>query len=256
MGEAKSGKLLGLTTRWVSRILAAAVGLLLPVLPAEIHAVETPAAGATYAYDGHHHTAPTFTTQERGSPGTCATADGAAGRWSHGASARPEGAITPLAYTYNAPMHLVQVASLASTTQRPAESTPAEPSTLERSQVAAESGGFDLAAAEEAGGHTIARHVGMSDQALIDRNIPYASTFMDQAAGVSATAQNISTNAGAITKWLAGSSPRLAIQDSMDSALGRVYERATQSFLQPSSVNTVLVRTPSGYNVLTSYPTP
>jgi RHS repeat-associated protein len=127
---------------------------------------------------------------------------------------------------------------------------------VEEAVVAAEAGGFDLAAAEEAGGHTVARHVGMGDQALIDRNIPYASTFTDQAAAEGVTAQNLSANVGAINKWLAGSSPRLAIQDSMDSALGRVYERATQTFVQPSGVNTVLVRTPTGYNVLTSYPTP
>lgn len=121
---------------------------------------------------------------------------------------------------------------------------------------AAETGGFDLAAAEEAAGHTLARHVDMSDQALIDRNIPYASTFTDQAAAETATAQNLSANAGAISKWLAGTSPRLAIQDSMDSSLGRVYERASQSFVPPRGVNSVLVRTPTGYNVLTSYPTP
>jgi hypothetical protein len=98
--------------------------------------------------------------------------------------------------------------------------------------------------------------VGLSNQALIGRNIPYASTFADQAAAEGATAQNIAANAGAINKWSAGSSPRLAIQSSMDPAAGTVYERATQTFIQPTGVNTVLVRTSTGYNVLTSYPTP
>jgi RHS repeat-associated protein len=121
---------------------------------------------------------------------------------------------------------------------------------------AIEGAGLDLEAAEEAGGHTLARHVGMSDQALIDRNIPQASTFTDQASAQSATAQNLSSNADAVDEWLAGSSPRLAIQDSMDPAFGRVYDRATQAFLKPTRVNTVLERTPSGYNVLTSYPIP
>lgn len=140
MGEAKSRSLLGLTTRWVSRILAAAVGLLLPVLPAEGHAVETPSARATYAYDSHHHSAlPTYTPQERGPPGTYdhAGAYAAAGRWSHGALVRPERSTTPLAFTYNDPTQLVQVAGLASTTQRPAEGTPARHSSLERSRDAA-----------------------------------------------------------------------------------------------------------------------
>ena len=121
---------------------------------------------------------------------------------------------------------------------------------------AGEADGYDLSAAEKAGGHTIERHVGMSDQALIDRNIPYASTFTNKAAAEQVTGQNIASNADAISEWLAGTKPRLPIQDSMDPALGRVYARATNSFIQPSGVNTVLVRTPSGYNVLTSYPTP
>jgi len=42
----------------------------------------------------------------------------------------------------------------------------------------------------------------------------------------------------------------------MDPDGGMIYERATATFMQPSSVNTVLVRTPAGFNVLTSYPTP
>ncbi len=124
------------------------------------------------------------------------------------------------------------------------------------STASAEAEGLDLTAQEQAGGHTIERHVGLSDQALVARNIPYASTFNDLSAAETATAENIANNGTKISQWLQGSSPRLAIQGPMDSAAGRVYEQATQSFISPSSVNTVLVRTPSGFNVFTSYPVP
>lgn len=69
--------------------------------------------------------------------------------------------------------------------------------------------------------------------------------------------KNISLNSQAVSKWLSGCSPRRAIQSpSPMNVDGRVYERASQTFIQPTGVNTVLVRTPTGYNVLTSYPTP
>lgn len=71
-----------------------------------------------------------------------------------------------------------------------------------------------------------------------------------------ATARNISANAEKIDEWLAGSKPRITIRTSMDPGGGRVYEKATQTFLRPTGVKTILERTPTGYYVLTSYPTP
>lgn len=44
-----------------------------------------------------------------------------------------------------------------------------------RVEHSAHSGGLDLTTHEQAGGHTLARHVGAGDQALMARNIPYAS---------------------------------------------------------------------------------
>lgn len=211
-----------------------------------------------YTYDASKYDFPgAEATSERGPPTECRSCTiNDVDRRSHGASPRSDTSPGRSITTYAHRAELVQLARASTTTGGRVGLPDGDSSSFERSSVAAETGGFDLAAAEEAGGHTLARHVGMSDQALIDRNIPYASTFTDQAAAESVTAQNLSSNVGAISKWLAGTSPRLAIQDSMDSGLGRVYERATQSFVQPSGVNTVLVRTPTGYNVLTSYPTP
>lgn len=112
---------------------------------------------------------------------------------------------------------------------------------------------------ENAGGHAIARHVGRTDGQLIARNIPYSSTFKDLAAAERATGGNIAANQAAITQWLAGSTFKKAFRHTMNSADGRVYERATQSFLNPTKIATVLVRDPSmpgGYRVLTSFPEP
>lgn len=120
MTEATSRNLPWLTIRWICRLLAAAVGLLLPVLPAEVHAVERPAAGAPYAYDGHDRSAlPTYTTLERGPPASVHTHTNydAAERWSRGGSARPHGPqpeSTTTAYAF--PGNLVQVARTRPTT--------------------------------------------------------------------------------------------------------------------------------------------
>ncbi len=143
MGDAKSRNLLGLTIRWVSRVLAAAVGLLLPVLPAEIHAVETPAAVAIYAYDGHHHSAlPSHTMQERGPPGTYdqATAYDAVGYRSHSPSAHPEGAPTPTAYTYNDPAEFAEISGSVVPASGAAPGTRRTLSPSTRTGVAAKSG--------------------------------------------------------------------------------------------------------------------
>jgi Bacterial CdiA-CT RNAse A domain len=116
--------------------------------------------------------------------------------------------------------------------------------------------GLDLVAEEQAGGHTIGRHVAVSDADLIARNIPYAGRFVDLSAARTATADNIAANQQTIDEWLQGASPKLAIQNPMEPAGGIVYERDTQSFLPAAEVNTVIVRSSTGYYVLTSYPTP
>ena len=66
----------------------------------------------------------------------------------------------------------------------------------------------------------------------------------------------LTDNAAEIGKWLQGSSTRLAIRDTMDSWDGRIYQASTQTFIKPTGVNTVLVRTSTGFNVFTSYPIP
>lgn len=115
---------------------------------------------------------------------------------------------------------------------------------------------IDLAQAERDGGHTIEKHVGKSDQYLIERKIPYASTFPDLATAESATVQNIASHSEQIQEWLRGSEPTLTIDMRTDLTVGRLYERATQKFITPGGVRTVLFRTSSGFRVHTSFPIP
>ena len=111
-----------------------------------------------------------------------------------------------------------------------------------------------LAASESAGGHTIARHVGLTDAELVARNLPHASTFPDLATAERVTAQNISANAAEVKRWLRNPmDPRLTITASADASAGRVYVAATTSFASPREVLTTLVRSGKGYFVLTSY---
>lgn len=126
----------------MKRLVAALVALVAAWLggaPTAAAAIPS-AADAVYTYDGGHHAnASTYTTQERGPPGTYdhPTAYDAGARWSHCVSARPDGATTPFAYTYNDPTELAQIAGLASATQRPAEGTPGKCFPLEGGLVGA-----------------------------------------------------------------------------------------------------------------------
>jgi hypothetical protein len=135
-------------------------------------------------------------------------------------------------------------------------STTAGTGTTNAATVAANSSGVDLIAAEQAGGHTIARHVGMTDQELINRNLKAASTFADLATAERATARNIANNDSTIAQWLRGSEDRLSVTDKMQLSDGRVYLRSSNSFVSPSRVTTILFRHPTGYHVLTSFPMP
>lgn len=113
---------------------------------------------------------------------------------------------------------------------------------------------IDLAQAERDGGHAIKQHVGMSDQYLIDRKIPYASTFPDLATAEDATVENVAKNSERIQQWLRGSGSKLVIRSRTSSNAGKLYERDTRKFITPGGVETVLIRTPSGFRILTSYP--
>ena len=110
-----------------------------------------------------------------------------------------------------------------------------------------------LAEAEKIGGHTITRHVGLTDEELIARGLPEASTFNDLATAEAATARNIAAHQAEIRTWLEGSSKRLKIVSPADGTAGRIYLSDSGEFVQPRHVLTILKRTGNGYYVRTSY---
>jgi len=62
--------------------------------------------------------------------------------------------------------------------------------------------GGGLAAHEAAGGHVIARHVGLEAAALDARQLPVASTFLSRAEAEAAAAAALSQNSGQVAAWL------------------------------------------------------
>ena len=110
-----------------------------------------------------------------------------------------------------------------------------------------------LRASEVAGGHTIERHVALTDAELIARNIPQASTFTDLATAEAVTARNVAAHAAEIRAWLNGASPDLIITSFAPLNAGRVYIAAARRFVPPRRVLTKLTRHGKAYFVVTSY---
>jgi hypothetical protein len=122
--------------------------------------------------------------------------------------------------------------------------------------------GGGLAAHEASGGHTLARHVGLSDEQLAARlatqqRVPAASTFASRSVAEGAIGQALTSRATAVEQWLAGSNARLAFDAPLSSTVGRTLVRGAQSPVSSSTVRVVLVRDAafqSGYRILTAFP--
>lgn len=120
--------------------------------------------------------------------------------------------------------------------------------------------GVDLTAMEAAGGHTIERHVGKSDADLETRaregGYDQTSSFADLATAETLTASNVAANAAWITRWLGKQKAvgQLVVRSDAPATAGRIYDAATDSFVAPTTVVTVLEKTGRGtFIVLTSY---
>ncbi len=138
---------------WLLRLVAAVVGLLLPVVPAQVHAVETPAGVSAYTYDSQHRPALlTDTATERGPPASYGrgSAHVADYHWSCGDQARPEGATSGATTACNAPAEFVQVTRATGMTQPSVQGDAGALLSLGRSDVAA-NGGSRIAANQAAG---------------------------------------------------------------------------------------------------------
>ncbi|URL59487.1 hemagglutinin repeat-containing protein [Luteibacter flocculans] len=124
--------------------------------------------------------------------------------------------------------------------------------------------GGGLQAHEDAGGHLLKKHVGQSEQDLVDRlaaepNISGSSSFYNRAAAENAVSQTIDANQKAVTNWLNnGSSGRLRLDYSLSDPVGISVSRGATSALDVNSVRMILVRDasmPTGYKILTGFPT-
>jgi len=119
----------------------------------------------------------------------------------------------------------------------------------------------DLSIDERAGGHTLGKHVGRSDEELRDRlsheDISASSTYTDRSAAEFAVGNALQDGQYRIEKWLArsGGHPNLVLDYHGDQPIGRTMHRG-DSVSQPCADAKVVLRwlSSSEYYVLTSYP--
>ncbi len=126
--------------------------------------------------------------------------------------------------------------------------------------------GGGLAAHEAAGGHTIARHVGLTDAQLAARlaaepTIPAASTFPDMATAERVIADALDARTVDVQAWLAGNTPRLTppLRVTLPYITGRSLACGAATATEVQSVLIVLQRDaslPTGYRIVTAYPVP
>jgi hypothetical protein len=122
----------------------------------------------------------------------------------------------------------------------------------------------DLSQDESAGGHTLRKHVGRTDDQLRERlrherQISAASTWIDRDTAERAVGTALEQDRGKIERWLnrEGSHPNLVIDYDGDAArpIGRSLRRDADQ-PEPCAHATIVLRwvPPQSYYVLTSYP--
>lgn len=123
--------------------------------------------------------------------------------------------------------------------------------------------GGGLEAHENAGSHLIERHVGKSEQWLINRvntdNVSAASSFKDLPSAEHFIAETIAQNQDKIDAWVDGKGgKRLVLDASFDSATGISVKKGENSAQDVFDVKLVLERSDAlgiGYRIVTGYPT-
>jgi hypothetical protein len=132
----------------------------------------------------------------------------------------------------------------------------------EQQQSSALGASRDLDQDEAAGGHILRKHVGRTDDQLLERlgherNISGASTYTDRATAERAVGTAIAQSQDRIQRWLnrSGGHPNLVLDYDSDQPIGRTINRG-ESQSRPCSHALVVLKyePPSGYYVLTSYP--
>jgi len=132
------------------------------------------------------------------------------------------------------------------------------------SEVSQAAAGYDLGRDEQLGGHTLRRHVGRTDQQLIERlaqepDISAASTYNDRVTAEKTVASALAENRDRVESWLnrPDSHPNLAFQFHGNEPIGRSIRRGDHS-PQPSDDAAVVLRWDGDhrFHVLTTYPEP
>jgi hypothetical protein len=119
----------------------------------------------------------------------------------------------------------------------------------------------DLSSDERAGGHTLRKHVGRSDDELRERlaqeDISAASTYTDRAAAEFAVGNALQEGQYRIEQWLArsGGHPNLVLDYRGGQPVGRTLHRGDSASRACAEAKVVLRwLSSSEYYVLTSYP--
>jgi hypothetical protein len=120
---------------------------------------------------------------------------------------------------------------------------------------------YDLERDEERGGHTLKKHVGRTDEQLMERlrreRISAASTWTDRDAAEVTVAQALRAEQGRIDKWERRGYPRpnLALHYDAGRTIGRSLQRGDDHTVDCTSVVIVLrADGADGFYVLTTYP--
>jgi filamentous hemagglutinin len=120
----------------------------------------------------------------------------------------------------------------------------------------------DLSQDEAAGGHILHKHVGQTDDQLLERldrerRITGASTYTDRSAAEHAVGAAIAASRGRIDNWLnrSGGHPNLVLDYDSQTPIGRTINRG-ESRSHPCAHALVVLKYagPNDYYVLTSYP--
>jgi filamentous hemagglutinin len=123
--------------------------------------------------------------------------------------------------------------------------------------------GGGLAAHEKAGGHLLRRHVGKSEEDLVERlesqpGIRSASSFPDRRVAETVVGLVIASRQKEIARWLRGDDERLTLDFTANRPVGIMVSRRSMRAEPVHSVRLVLERDaefePLGWRILTGYP--
>ena len=119
----------------------------------------------------------------------------------------------------------------------------------------------DLARDEANGGHTLARHVGLSDTELRqrlaeERGISAASTFTDRETAERVVAATLTRESARIERWLSRGGGNLALdyRGARGEIVGRALARGEREPRPSGDARIVLRRHGGSFAVLTAYP--